>query len=116
MLASEAGDDLIIDEDHVVAIADVAQPWQIVGRRHDETGRGDRDRLDNDGGHRLRVLRLDRAFDELDAGAPAGRIRLVERTAVTIGRMHVDEARAEGLEHRLRSRPPPADSAPIVPP
>ena len=101
--AAEAGDDLVEDQQHVVAVADLAQARQILGRRRGDAA-GVADRLDDHRGDGLRPLQLDDPLDLVDAGDAAARVAQVERAGMAGGRHGLEEARQRRLENRLAAR------------
>ena len=94
---SEAGDDLVEDEDDAVAVADLSDHWPVVFGRHDTTQRL-RDRLTDDGRYRVRPLANNRLLDgeRGELTALLGR-RGVEFAAVEMRRGNVYRARGLGL-------------------
>ena len=94
---SEAGDDLVEDEDDAVAVADLSDHWPVVFGRHDTTQRL-RDRLTDYGRYRVRPLANNRLLDRQRGKLPAllGRSG-VEFAAIEVRSGNVDGARGLGL-------------------
>ena len=97
---ADAGDDLVEDQQDVVAVADLAQDRQVLRRRVDDAA-GVADRLDHDRRHGGRVFHLDHLLDDRGAGDAAIGIALAERAAITGRREDVQEAGRQRLVDRL---------------
>ena len=77
-------------------IADLAHRAQVaVGRHDDAVGAGDR--LEDDGGHRVRPFVLQDLLQMRAARAHRTRIRMAGRTAVRVRIEHAHHARQTGL-------------------
>ena len=94
---SEAGDDLVEDEDDAVAVADLSDHGPVVFGRHDTTQRL-RNRLPDDGRYRVGPFADDGLLDGERGELPALlRRRGVEFAAVEVRRGNVHRARGLGL-------------------
>src|SRR5213078_5332471 len=96
--AAEAGDDLVRDEQDLVARADLAHARPVVVGRVDDTTAAV-DRLADERGDRVRPLAQDRLLQ-------LARRRLADRLAglgplepIWVARLDVDESRHARLEH-----------------
>jgi hypothetical protein len=102
--AAEAADHVVRDHQDVVAVADLADPLEVSGRRR-EAAAGVLHRLEEDGGDGVRALELDRLGDPV--GRPdaelLGAHRLVG-AAVVVGVRHPERRRHERLEVLLQGR------------
>src|SRR6516165_12403250 len=67
--AAKAGDHLVGDQQHVVTVADLAQPGEIGGWRHDDTA-GTHDRLGDDRRNSVRAFSEDRLLDRIGRPSP----------------------------------------------
>ena len=101
-------DDLVGDQQHVVAVADLAHALEVAVGRH-EAAAGVLDRLEDHRGDGLGALELDRLLDRV--GRPQ-RVAVL-RPAVDVGVRHVEAARRQRLEGVRSSVMPVAESAPI---
>ena len=97
----EGADDLVGDQQHVVPVADLADPLEVAGRRR-EAAAGVLHRLQEDRGHRLRALEEDLLLD-LVGGPAAERLGVVavHRRPVDVGVRHLVRAGHQRLEGRL---------------
>ena len=96
---AEGADDLVGDQQHVVLVADLADPLEVSGRRR-EAAAGVLHRLQEDGGDRVGALDLDGLAD-LVGGPAAERLEVVAqvlRGAVEVGVGHLVGARHQRLE------------------
>ena len=103
---AEGADDLVADQQHVVLVADLADPLEVAGRRR-EAAAGVLHRLQEDRGDRLGALVLDRDGDLV--GGPEAELLLVVlevRRAVVVGVRHPERRRHQRLERRLHARQP----------
>ena len=98
--AAEPGNDLVGDQQDVVAIADFAQARKIRGGRHDNPA-GPHHRLGDDGRHGIRAF-LENGLLEGIGGADS-RI-VVARPAIGVGRRYLQEVRHQGPEHLVIRR------------
>ena len=95
--ATEAGYHLIGDEQDAVLVADFAQHWPIVVRRHHRS-HGTGNRLGDDARDRIRSLELDHVLDGPHAALAALLGGLAtELAAVEVGLRHVERAGHQGL-------------------
>ena len=111
--ASPAGHDFVGNHQHAVAIADLAQPREIL-RRRDENAVGADDRLDDD--RRDIALVLDHVLDIVDARHIAAGVGVLDRALVAVrlgrendvvafaGRLHGPAPRIAGGRDRPRGR------------
>ena len=97
--APERRDDLVEDQQDPVAIAQLPQARQVARRRDHDPGRHE-DRLGDQGRDGPGILELDRLLDETQVGRRDGLGRDVERRAVGVRRVEVDEAAGQGLVRR----------------
>ena len=102
---AERADDLVGDEQHVVLVADLADPLEVAGRRR-EAAAGVLHRLEEHRGDGVGTLELDRLGDPV--GGPEaeglGVVAQVLRGAVEVGVGHLEGARHQRLEHLLGGR------------
>ena len=88
--APEAGHHLVADEQHAVAVADLADRLQIaVGGHDDAVGAGDR--LEDDGSHGVRPLVLENLLQMGAAGAYWARVRVTRGAAVCVRVEHAHD-------------------------
>ena len=101
---AERADHLVGDEQHVVLVADLADPLEVAGRRR-EAAAGVLHRLEEDGGDGVGALELDGLLDAV-GGPAAERLEVVAvlGRAVEVGVRHLVGAGDERLEHLLRGR------------
>ena len=97
--SSEARDHLVRNQQHVMAIADLADAGEVVRRRHDHAARA-LHRLGDEGGDRVRALAKNRGFELVGRGHADAHAGIWIDEAVRIGRVDVEEARHARLEHR----------------
>jgi hypothetical protein len=90
--ASERGDHLVEDQQHVVSATDLLDLREVVGRRRDDSA-GSHHGLHHEGGDRLGSLTPERLLQVGGAGQAAARVGAAELAAVAIGRGHVEVAR-----------------------
>lgn len=102
--AAEGADDLVGDEQHVVLVADLADPLEVAGRRREAAARVLHG-LQEDGRDGLGALEEDLLLD-LVGGPAAERLRVVaeERGAVDVGVRHLVRAGDQRLEGGLQRR------------
>ena len=98
--AADPGDDLIEDQEDVMAVADLAKNRQILFGRVDHAA-GVADRLDQDGRHGRGIFHLDHVAHDRRAGDAAIGVGLAEGAAVACRRKNMKESRCHGLVHRL---------------
>jgi hypothetical protein len=70
--ASEAGDHVVADEEHVVAVADLPDPAEVALRRDDHPSAPSLHRLGDEGGHGLRALSEDGLLEQVCGGLALG--------------------------------------------
>ena len=101
----ERADHLVGDEQHVVLVADLPHPLEVAGRRR-EAAAGVLDRLEEDRGHGVRPLELDRLGDPVRRPQPEGLgvVAQVLRRPVVVGVGHLEGAGHQRLEHLLGRR------------
>ncbi len=80
--AAPAGHHFVGDEEHAVAVADLAQAREVFGRRNEDAVGAD-NRLDDDGGHVALVA--DHVLDVVGAGDVAGGIGVLDGAVVAVG-------------------------------
>ncbi len=104
--AAEGADHLVRDEQHAVAVADLADPLEVPGRRR-EAATAVLHRLQEDRGDGVGALAQDRPLD-LVGGPHAERDEVVAVLGCTVevGVRHLDRAGHERLERRLQRRHP----------
>ena len=90
--AAEAGDHLVGDQQHLVAVADLAQAGEVVVGRRVDAARA-LDRLGDHRGDRVRTFLLDRGHDVVDH-----QIAAVDPTAA--GRRHIRCGRVDDVGNR----------------
>ena len=101
---AERADHLVADQEHVVLVADLADPVEV-SRRRREAAAGVLDRLQEDRRDRFRSLVLDRRRDLV--GGPEAELLLVVlevRRAVVVRVRHPERRGDERLERRLHAR------------
>ncbi len=96
---AERADDLVGDQQHVVLVADLADPLEVPGGRR-EAAAGVLHRLQEDGRDRVRPLELDGLGDAVGGPAAEGLevVAQVLRSAVVVGVRHLVRAGHERLE------------------
>ena len=101
---AEAGDDLVGDQEHAVAVADLAHQRPEGVGRHDHAA-ACLDRFGDEGGHRVGALEQDLALERLGA-QPRERRGIVLRPgiAIGVGRVDLEEARHERLVGAAEAR------------
>ena len=108
---AERADHLVGDEQHVVLVADLADPLEVAGRRR-EAAAGVLHGLEEDGGDGVGTLELDRLGDAV--GGPLAELVLVVlgaglellRRAVEVRVRDAERRRHQRLERRLHARQP----------
>ena len=85
--APEAGDHLVGDQQHAVAVADFTYPRPVVRRRHDDAA-GALDRLGDECGNRVGALKDDLALEQL--GTDPAELFAVLRVRIAIQPWRVD--------------------------
>ena len=85
--AAEAGDHFVGDQQHAVLVANLADQWPVVGRRHDDPARA-LDRLGDEGRHGVRALELD--FPLQQVGADLAQLLWVLAVGVAVQPRSVD--------------------------
>src|SRR5690606_21037324 len=80
--ATGPGHHLVVDQQHAVAPADLADPFHVAGRRHKGAGRGTADGFYDEGKHGLGALAQDLRFQHVGVAARAR--RLVEVVAIEV--------------------------------
>jgi len=88
-----------------VAVAQLAQPGPVAGRRH-EAAAGVLHRLGDEHRHRVGRLELDRLLDLVEQRAAERRLVAALRVAVAVGGRHERGRHAERLERRPARRDP----------
>ena len=103
--AAEGADDLVGDEQHVVLVADLADPLEVAGGRR-EAAAGVLHRLEEDGGDGVGALELDGLGDAVGGPAAEGLLVVAQvlGRAVDVGVRHLVRAGHERLEHLLGRR------------
>ena len=97
---AEGADHLVGHQQHPVAVADLAHPGEVAGRRH-QRATGVLHRLQDHGGHRLGALHLDAQRDVVGA-AQRARVELgAVDAAVAVRVLHLHGAGHQRLERRL---------------
>ncbi len=100
---AERADHLVGDEQHVVPVADLAQPLEVAGRRR-EAAAGVLHRLDEHRGHGVRALEQDRLLHPVGGPAPE-RLEVAAEAlggAVGVGVGHLERARHQRLVGRAQ--------------
>ena len=93
-------DHLVADQQHVVLVADLADPLEVAGRRR-EAAAGVLHRLEEDRGDRVGALLLDRDGDLVGGPAAEGLgVVAVEQAAVLRGAVEVRVRHPEGAGHQ----------------
>src|SRR5436190_870892 len=82
--APSPAEDLVGDEQHAMAVADLADPPEVIGPRRRGPGRGSAHRLRDEGGDVLGTQPLDRVLERGAAAPGALRIPATARAAVGI--------------------------------
>ena len=98
--AAKPGDDLVGDQQHLVAVADLAQPREIRFRRDDDPARPHH-RLADDRGHRVGPFCQYRLLDRVGGAHPR---LLIALPAIGVGRRDLDEPRHQRAEHLVVDR------------
>src|SRR5262249_36859359 len=97
---SNAGDNLIENQEDVVSVAGLPEQRQVLFWRIDDPA-GVADRLNDERCHRLGIFHLDHIAYNGRAGDAAIRVTLAERAAVTSRWKHVQESRRQRLIDRF---------------
>ena len=97
-------DHLVGDQEHVVAVADLAEGAEVVGRRRQAGAGGAEDRLGDEGGDRLGPLLQDDPLQVLGAGE--GALVAAVRAAVRVAGADVGEVEQVGGVVAAPRRPP----------
>ena len=107
--ASEAGDDLVDDEENAVPVADLPDDRPVFPRRGADA-EGLLDRLADEGHDLARVLELDESLDVPGAGEVARRVGEVQGAPVAVRRLGEDGAGRKRLHHLPDGKNGPQDA------
>ena len=91
-------DDFVRDEQHIVLVADLSNPREIVVRRNDQSPRT-LNRLGDKCGHRFRPFLQNHLFEQICRGDTRSHRRIVGNKSIRIRRLDMQKARKLAPKH-----------------